>query len=315
MKALVCERGEIRLAEVRKPVPGPEEVLIRVSMAGICNTDLEVLAGYREFTGILGHEFVGVVENDPLDKLTGKRVVGSITIYCGECWHCRRGETSLCLERTTIGINGRDGAFAEYLTLPRHNVHLVPAGIGDMEAVLIEPLAAGMRVVEQACIQPGDTVVVLGDGKLGLLTARVLSAGGSHVLVVGKHKKKLSLAATMGLRTVLVNEFRGPADVVVDCTGSVSGLQTALGIVRSGGTIVLKTTVAEKYNIDLSPVVVREIHIMGSRCGPFAPTLAMLENHNLELGALVEAVYPLDQGVEAFAHARRRGALKILLSV
>ncbi|MEW5920197.1 MAG: alcohol dehydrogenase catalytic domain-containing protein [Bacillota bacterium] len=315
LKALLCDGGQIRLADVATPVPSPGDVLIRVTMAGICNTDLEVTAGYRPFTGILGHEFVGMVESDPLGELTGKRVVGSINVYCGECPYCRRGETSHCLERTAIGINGRDGAFAEFLALPRPNVHVVPAGLGDIEAVLVEPLAAGMRVVEQVHIQPGHSVAVLGDGKLGLLSARVLSATGSNVVVVGKHGHKLSLARSMGLRTAAVDDFTGPADVVLDCTGSVSGLETAVRLVRSGGTIVLKTTVAGKYKIDLSPIVVREIRIVGSRCGPFAPTLALLERHNLDLAGVVEAVYPLDRGVEAFEHARRKGALKILLSI
>ncbi len=315
MKALLCDHGQVRLADVAKPVPGPGEALIRVTMAGICNTDLEVLSGYREFAGILGHEFVGVVESDPLDELTGKRVVGSITVYCGECWHCRRDETSLCLNRTTIGINERDGAFAEYMALPRRNLHVVPPGLSDMEAVLIEPLAAGMRVAEQVHIGPDHTVAVLGDGKLGLLSAKVLSAGGSNVTLVGKHGDKLSLASAMGLRAALLDHFPGPVDVVLDCTGSVSGLETAIKLVRSGGTIVLKTTVAANYNIDLSQVVVREIRVVGSRCGPFAATLALMERHNLDLSGMVEAVYPLERGVEAFNHARRKGALKIMLSI
>ncbi|MDO9536449.1 MAG: alcohol dehydrogenase catalytic domain-containing protein [Bacillota bacterium] len=315
MKALLCGDGQVRLADVPKPVPGPQEALIRVTMAGICNTDLEVLAGYREFSGILGHEFVGVVESDPLGELTGKRVVGSITVFCGKCWHCRCDETSLCLDRTTIGINERDGAFAEFIALPRQNLHVVPAELSDMEAVLIEPLAAGMRVAEQVHIRPVHTVVVLGDGKLGLLSAKVLSTTGCNVTVVGKHADKLSLASSMGLRTAILDDFTGPADVVLDCTGSVSGLETAIKLVRSGGTIVLKTTVAGKYNIDLSPIVVREIRVVGSRCGPFASTLALMERHNLDLSGMVEAVYPLIQGVEAFNHARRKGALKILLSI
>ena len=315
MKALLCGAGQVRVADVAKPVPGPGEALLRVTMAGICNTDLEVLAGYRDFTGILGHEFVGVVEFDPHGTLTGKRVVGSITVFCGHCWHCRCDQTSLCLNRTTIGINERDGAFAEYLALPRQNLHVVPATLSDMEAVLIEPLAAGMRVAEQVHIRPEHTVAVLGDGKLGLLAAKVLSAGGSNVTVVGKHRDKLSLASAMGLPTALLDHFRGPADVVLDCTGSVSGLATAIKLVRSGGTIVLKTTVADKYNIDLSQIVVREISVVGSRCGPFAPTLALMERHKLDLSGIVEAVYPLEQGVEAFKHARRKGALKILLRI
>ena len=315
MKALLCSHGQVRLADVAKPVPGSQEALIKVTMAGICNTDLEVLSGYREFNGILGHEFVGVVESDPLGELTGKRVVGSITVFCGECWHCRRDEANLCLNRTTIGINERDGAFAEYMALPRHNLHVVPAQLSDMEAVLIEPLAAGMRVAEQVHIRPDHTVAVLGDGKLGLLSAKVLSAGGSNVTVVGKHRDKLSLASAMGLRAALSDHFTGPADVVLDCTGSLSGLETAIKLVRSGGTIVLKTTVSGMYNIDLSEVVVREIRLVGSRCGPFASTLALMERHDLELSGMVEAVYPLDQGVEAFNHARRKGSLKILLKV
>lgn len=315
MKALLCTDGQIRLADVPKPVPGPHEVLIRVKMAGICNTDLEILAGYREFTGILGHEFVGVVESDPLGELTGKRVVSSITVFCGECWHCKCDETSHCLDRTTIGINERDGAFAEFIALPRGNLHVVPPKLSDIEAVLIEPLAAGMRVAEQVHIRQDHTVVVLGDGKLGLLTAKVLWTSHNNITIVGKHADKLSLASSMGLRTAILNDFTGPADVVLDCTGSISGMETAIKLVRSGGIIVLKTTIAGKYNIDLSPIVVREIRVMGSRCGPFASTLALMERQNLDLPHMVESIYPLAHGVEAFNHARRKGALKILLSI
>lgn len=314
MRALINEAGQVKLAEVPKPIPGPGEVLIKIILAGICNTDLEVLAGYRDFDGVLGHEFVGFVHADPRDELTGKRVVGSITIFCGQCWFCRRGETSQCLNRTTIGINHRDGAFAEYIVLPRENVHIVPDTLSDMEAVLIEPLAAGMRILEQAHIRPLDKVVVLGDGKLGMLTAIALWVAGNDVTIIGKHVDKLSTAAGMGLKTEILGSSDLAPDVVVDCTGSSSGLEAAIDLIRSGGTIFLKTTVASTYTIDLSPVVVREIKIIGSRCGPFAPALALMERLKLELTDLVEAVYPLERGAEAFDHASRKGSGKILLS-
>jgi len=315
MKALLCSKGKVKLADVPMSILGLDEVLIRVKLAGVCNTDNQILAGYRNLNGILGHEFVGIVESDPQGELTGKRVVGSITIACGNCWHCRRDQTSHCLNRITVGINNRDGVFAEYVTMPRRNVHIVPDSISDMDAVLTEPLAAGMRVAVQVHILPTDRVAILGDGKMGLLTALVLRAMGNYITVVGKHEDKLSIATGMGLKTAKVGETSGPVDVVVDCTGSVTGLDSAIKLVRAGGTIVLKTTIVDKYQIDLSPIVVREITLVGSRCGPFEPALALMERHNVDLSDLVEAVYPLDQGVEALKHARRKGARKVLISI
>ena len=314
MQALVCRQGQVVLSDLPKPSPGPDEVLIRVSMAGICNTDIEITLGYRDFQGILGHEFVGIVEKDPSGELTGKRVVGSITVYCGHCWQCRHNQTSHCLNRATIGINDRNGAFAEYITLPRSNIYCVPDSLSDAEAVLVEPLAAGMRIAEQVHIRPGDRVIVLGDGKLGLLSARILWALGHDITVVGKHADKLLAAAKLGIATSILGAFTDRVDVVVDCTGSSKGLECALDIVRPQGTIVMKTTIAGGHNLDLSPIVVNEITLVGSRCGLFAPTLELMERHDLKLEDLIEAVYPLEQGEAAFDHARRRGSRKILLS-
>ncbi len=290
-------------------------MLINVLLAGICNTDLEITAGYLDFQGVLGHEFVGVVPEDPEGSFTGKRVVGSINIPCGECTFCREGIDNHCAHMKTIGINGKDGAFAEYLSLPRENIYLIPESISDEKAVFVEPLAAGVQIAQQVHLKPEDEVVVLGDGKLGLLAAFVLQAMSIDVKVIGKHNEKLKIAGSMGIETYLLGEYEKPVDVIVECTGSNSGLDAALSLVKPKGTIILKTTTTGKYKLDLSRIVINEIKIIGSRCGPFKPALNLIERNSFPLQDMIDSIFSIDDGIEAFRRAKESGVLKVLIKM
>lgn len=315
MKALVFEHGELQLVERPVPVPQVDELLIKVLMAGICNTDLEIMAGYVDFQGVLGHEFVGVVENDPIGQLHGQRVVGSINIPCKHCVLCQAGLRSHCEQRHTLGIHGKDGVFAEFITLPRENLYPVPEVIPNEQAVLVEPIAAALEILEQVYIPPTQEIVVLGDGKLGLLIAYVLWAMGYNVNVIGKHPEKLHILAPLKIKTHLVGEFTRPTDVVVECTGSHKGLETALSLVKPRGILVLKTTTADTYTFNLSRVVVNEINIIGSRCGPFAPALRLLQRTPWELAGYIDSVFPLHEGIKGFARVKEPGVLKVLVKI
>jgi len=268
------------------------------------------------FRGVLGHEFVGTVEEAEDRSLIGQRVVGEINAYCGECSTCRAGRPTHCPHRTTLGIWGRDGAFAEYLTLPVRNLHKVPDTISDEEAVFTEPLAAALEILEQVHLRPTDRVVVLGDGKLGLLVAQALALMGCDLLAVGRHREKLAILARRGIPTALESEAEGlAADVVVECTGRPEGFAAARRILRPRGMLVLKSTYHGGVEADLTGLVVDEITLVGSRCGPFPPALRMLERGLVDVRSLISAVYPLAQGVEAFARAAEPGVLKVLLRV
>ncbi len=307
------------------------EALIRVLLAGICNTDLEIVRGYMAFRGVLGHEFVGIVEAvhegpgaTPLTSLIGKRVVGEINAACHrvDCLYCQRGVPTHCPNRTTLGIVNRDGAFADYLVLPTRNLHLVPDNISDEEAVFVEPLAANFEILEQVHVKPTDSVVVLGDGKMGQLAAQVLTLSGCEVMMVGKHGEKLALAGKHGAHTYLLDdansfalENRRRADLIVECSGSAQGLELALRLVRPRGTIILKSTVAEKSLLHLAPIVIDEIRVQGSRCGPFAPALRALSQKLVDVRPLISACYSLDEGLAAFEHAGQKGVLKVLVRV
>jgi len=317
VQALVYDGEALRLREdYPRPVSPPGEALVRVRLAGICNTDLEIVRGYMGFRGVLGHEFVGTVEEAEDRSLIGQRVVGEINAYCGECPTCRAGRPTHCPNRTTLGIWGRDGAFAEYLTLPVRNLHVVPEGISDEEAVFTEPLAAALEILEQVHLRPTDRVVVLGDGKLGLLVAQALALMGCDLLAVGRHREKLAILARRGIPTALEAEAEGlAADVVVECTGRPEGFAAARRILRPRGTLVLKSTYHGYVEADLTGLVVDEITLVGSRCGPFPPALRMLERGLVDVRSLISAVYLLAQGVEAFARAAEPGVLKVLLRV
>ncbi len=315
MKALLFD-GELRyVSDYPMPVMADGEALVRVQMAGVCNTDLEIIRGYMGFKGVPGHEFVGIVENSPEEPaLEGARVVGEINAPCGKCSLCSRGMGNHCRHRTVIGILGKDGAFAEYLTLPARNLHRLPDTVSDEEAVFVEPLAAAFEITEQLTISSEDRVCVLGDGKLGMLVAQVLALTGCDLVVVGRHREKLSVLEEAGISTKIVSSFRGQDyDVVVDCTGSKSGIEAAMNIVRPGGTIVMKTTVSKKGTLDLNRLVVNEVTIIGSRCGPFEPAIRAIESRQVDLLPLITEIYPIEDGVSAFQRAAGKGSVKVLL--
>ena len=317
MQALYLDQELFLDGDYPCPEPGPGEALIRVRLAAICNTDLELARGYRLHRGILGHEFVGEVlalsdtgMAGEAEEWVGRRVVGEINVGCGECAFCRQGIPSQCREREAVGILGRDGAFADYLVLPLKNLHPVPSQMPDEVAVFTEPLAAALQVLSLVHIRPQDRVGVVGDGKLGLLIAQVLATACPDVTLVGHHPEKLALAAGWGIRP---GPPTGELDLVVECTGNPGGLFTAIELVRPRGTVVLKSTYHQSAEINLSQVVVDEIRLVGSRCGPFPPALRLLESGRVDVGSLIEATYPLAEGLAAMAHAGRRGALKVLL--
>ena len=332
MRALVYQNNMLQLEKsYRRPDLQPGEALIKVLQAGICNTDLEIVRGYMNFQGVLGHEFVGIVEAvhegsgaTALTSLIGKRVVGEINAAChrADCPSCQRGMPTHCPDRTTLGIVNRDGAFADYLVLPTRNLHLVPDNISDEEAVFVEPLAANFEIVEQVHVKPTDSVVVLGDGKMGQLAAQVLVLSGCEVMMVGKHEEKLALVEKRGVRTYVLDnaqrfelENGRNVDLVVECSGSAQGLELALRLVRPRGTIILKSTVADMSKLHLAPIVINEIRVQGSRCGPFAPALRALSQKLVNVSSLISARYSLDDGLAAFEHAGQRGVLKVLVRV
>ena len=314
--------GEPRLIhDYPMPEPAPGEALVRVRTAGVCNTDLELVRGYIGFRGVLGHEFVGIVEQHPDPEWVGRRVVGEINIACGECENCRAGLRTHCSRGKTLGVRGHDGAFAQYLVLPAENLHLVPPELPDDVAVFTEPLAAACEILQQVHIHPTDRVVVLGDGKLGLLCAQAVALTHCDLIVVGRHPAKLRLARQWGLTTEQVGpredvaEKLGQVDVVVECTGSPDGFGQALRLVRPRGVIVLKSTYHGLTQADMTTVVVNEITLVGSRCGPFPPALHLLASGKVDVLSLIHARYPLTDAVKAFQHAAQRGTLKILLDI
>lgn len=321
MLAIVLD-GELKLRN-DCPVPEPSrgEALIRVQLAGICNTDLELLRGYHGFRGIPGHEFVGVVERHPDDRWVGRRVVGEINIACGECENCRAGRRNHCSRGGAVGIRAYNGAFAEYLVLPIENLHQVPPEVPDDVAVFTEPLAAALEILYHVYIRPTDRVVILGDGKLGLLCAQVLALAPCELILVGRHPANLQLAERWDITTRQVSPGDDlppgldKADVVVDCTGSSAGLDAALRLVRPRGTVVLKSTYHGRANTDMTAVVVNELTLIGSRCGPFAPALHLLARGQVDVLPLIHARYPLADALEAFERATQRGTLKVLLDM
>ncbi len=315
IRALVFQNGEMKLKEVEPPLPDKGEVLINVELAGICNTDLEILSGMIDFTGIPGHEFVGRVVEDSGGSLEDEIVVGEINIPCHECERCLRCDYIHCQNIKTLGMRGHDGVFAEYAVLPRENVHPVPSGVGKREAVFVEPIAAAVEIVEQYHIKPSEEIVVLGDGKLGQVTARALNALGYEVAMVGRHQSKLAALSCPGISTYLEKDFSRDSDVpvVVEATGSSGGLEAAIDIVAPRGKIIFKTTTSEEYKINLASLAIDEVKILGSRCGPFEPALKLLKQNDLRLEEIITAEYPLDEAEEAFEIVREKDSLKVLL--
>lgn len=314
MRALTWNGRQLQCAtHYARPALREGNVVIKVSLAGICSTDLQIFKGYMDFRGVPGHEFVGTVSDGPGEWL-GKRVVGEINFACGNCDFCRRDLGRHCPHRSVMGILNSDGAFAEYLAVPVENLHGVPDDVSDDEALFTEPLAAAFEIVEQVQVNPGDEILVLGDGKLGFLCAQALKLTGANVTVVGKHAEKLSLIKRCALRTLHLDDWQEkPFDLVVEATGSESGLQLALRAVRPRGTLVLKSTIAQEHRLSLAPLVIHEITVVGSRCGPFAVALEALAQKSVVVTPLIERIYPLAEGIDAVAHASRPGTRKILL--
>ena len=315
MKAVVFDRG-LRLAEMPVPKPASGEALVKVRMAGVCDTDLKIVQGYMGFTGVLGHEFVGTVEKSADRGLIHKRVVGEINAGCGKCELCRQGLVRHCPTRTVLGIVGRNGAFAQYLTLPNLNLHVVPDNVPDEIAVFTEPVAAACEILEQGAIKPGTEVLVIGAGRIGTLSAQILTLAGAAVTATARNPKRRPLLESLGL------EFHTPDklgsrkfDLIVEASGSPDGFLLALDRINPRGTLILKSTYVENLTFQSSRLVIDEITVVGSRCGPFKPALDHLSRGTVRVREMIEAIYPLDRGVEALEHAKRPGALKVLIRV
>lgn len=313
MRALHFDGHDLRVRNLAPPELRPGWARLSVRLAGVCNTDLELVKGYMGFRGVLGHEFVGVVDEGP-PEWRGRRVVGEINFACGACETCARGLSRHCPTRTVMGIQDADGAFAQSLLVPTRNLHAVPDAVSDERAVFTEPLAAAFEILEQLEVEAGTECLVLGDGKLGLLVAQVLDLAGARVRAVGRHPEKLSILARRGIETLLADDWSPrPTELVVEATGSAAGFAAAVAATRPRGTLVLKSTVAEHPGVDLAPLVIHEIRVVGSRCGPFEPALRALAEGSVETDALIDARLPLEQGPGALERARSPGALKVLI--
>ncbi len=313
MKALVYD-GTLSLKELDVPVPKKDEALIRVELAGICNTDLEVARGYLGFSGVLGHEFVGVVEACDDRSIVGKRVVGEINIPCGDCEYCSAGLQKHCRNISILGISKWNGAFAEYVVLPINNLHIVPEAVPGEKAVFVEPLAAALHVFESVWVKPSSKLMIIGDGKLGLLISMVASSLGISHTLVGKHPERFALVENRLTRTVYNDEslrLLQSHDIIVEATGNEHGMKLALNAVKPTGIIVLKSTYAHTPSVDLSVVAVNELRIVGSRCGPFREAIEFLEQGRVDPMRLIECVFDFDQAVDAARFAQSR--LKVLL--
>jgi alcohol dehydrogenase len=316
MRALVFD-GKLALREIDKPVPKPGEALIRIALAGICGTDREILKGYSAFRGVIGHEFVGRVVESEEPAWIGERVVGEINVSCGECAWCLRGLGRHCPRRTVMGIVNRQGCFAEFLALPLRNLHRVPAGVPDEAAVFVEPLAAAAEILAHVRLEPGTGVVVLGDGRLGLLVAQALKNAGAQVMLVGKHTWKLELARPWGVRVMTEsrNELQAASvPVVVEATGSPHGLEEALRLVEPRGTVVLKSTFHDPARFDATKLVVDEVTLIGSRCGDFSTALDLLQRGQIRVQPLLTKVFPLEESLEAFEYLEQTACLKVCLA-
>jgi threonine dehydrogenase-like Zn-dependent dehydrogenase len=298
------------------PTPGARECVVKVHLAGICSTDLEIIRGYMGFTGILGHEMVGTVERGS-SNWKGKRVVAEINCVCRTCDMCQSGLAHHCRQRTVLGIAGRDGCFADYVAVPERNLHEVPDSVSDQEAVFVEPLAAAWQVVKQVPVEPRTHVAVIGSGRLGLLVSQILNTFGCRLEVIGRNRRSLALCEKRHLQAVHVNDvvIRRDRDLVVECSGSPAGLELALGLVRPRGTIVLKSTYSGGGPIDLAPAVVNEISIVGSRCGPFADAIACLARKEVDVLSMVSRTMDIERASDALDAAADKDNLKILLKI
>lgn len=324
MRALVFDQTLSFRPRQPEPPESEGDALIKVRRAGICATDLEILHGYMAFTGVPGHEFVGEVVSAPNKDLIGQRVVGEINIACGRCDLCLSGLSSHCRNRTVLGIQKHNGAFADYLRLPSVNLHVLPKAVDDDSGVFVEPLAAAFQILKQVKLDGNADssrgkkwVTVLGDGRLGLLVAQVLRNANCPVRVIGRHPEKLALCEKWQIRSRALADImpRHDQDVVVDCTGSAAGFELAMQMVRPRGTIVLKSTIAGAKPMNLSPLVIDEISVIGSRCGPFREAIRALAEKMVDVASLIHRRMRLEQGVEAMELAGRAGVLKVLLTM
>jgi threonine dehydrogenase-like Zn-dependent dehydrogenase len=327
MRALIFDQSLALDPRRREPATEDGDTLMRVRQAGICSTDLEITKGYMGFKGILGHEFVADVVSSPDKSLVGQRVVGEINVVCGRCDLCVSGLSTHCRQRSVLGILNHDGAFADFVRLPAVNLHTIPSTVDDDQAVFVEPLAAAFQVTKQLGPQGGGGrggsmearrwVTVLGDGRLGLLIAQVLRNAGYPVRMVGKHPDKLAICEKWSIRSRLLADIspRHDQDVVVDCTGSASGFELAMQMVRPRGTIVLKSTFAAGKPLNLAPLVIDEITVIGSRCGPFKEAIRALAEKEIDVTSLIHRRMRLDQGVEAMRIAGSPGVLKVILTM
>jgi len=313
VKALWLEDRALSMRDTGVP-DRPDEALIRIRLSGVCGTDLELVRGYYPFTGVIGHEFVGEVVASPDASWIGARVVGEINAACGTCEACRNARPTHCERRTVLGIQNRNGVHAEYTTLPLENLHRIPDSVTDDAAVFTEPLAAAVEIVEQVHILPTDRVLLVGAGRLGQLVAQVLALTGARLHVVARHEHQRALLAARGIATVTAEEIEPRRyDVVVEATGSPSGFELAHSAIRPRGTLVLKSTYGGEISIALAPFVVDEITIIGSRCGPFAPALRLLERGDVDVTPLIGERFPLDRAIEAMDAAARPGTMKVLV--
>jgi len=314
MKALKFDEGKLEYI-TNYPEPNNDEALIKVSLAGICGTDLEILEGYMSYHGILGHEFIGTVVRSKNKDLVGRRVVGEINVGCEKCDFCSEGMQRHCPNRSVLGILNRDGAFAEYLSLPEKNLHIIPDSISDEQAVFVEPIAAAFEISEQVSIKPNWKVAIVGDGRLAQLIVSVLKTKCNDITCYGKHKDKLKRLEKMEIKTRIgISERDGHYfDLVVEATGSKSGFLDSIKLVKPRGSIILKSTIASKEKLDLTAAVVNEISLVGSRCGPFRPAIESIESGTVSVDGLIHLVYPLEKFKEAFEEARKSNVLKILL--
>jgi 2-desacetyl-2-hydroxyethyl bacteriochlorophyllide A dehydrogenase len=314
MNALWLENNQISLRDVPQPRK-PNEVLIKIYKAGICSTDLELVKGYYPYTGILGHEFVGEVVEADDDSWIGQRVVGEINAVCNECEQCFNGRPTHCENRTVLGIVNRDGIFSEFTTLPIANLHRVPASVPDEMAVFTEPIAAALEIQQQVQVKPTDRVLLVGAGRLGQLIAQILALTGCDLRVVARHKHQQDLLKSRGIRIISEEEIKPWRwDIVVEATGSPSGFSLARQAIRPRGTLVLKSTYKGEMNVNFSSIVVDEVNIIGSRCGPFAPALRLMESGQVDPTILIDSEFSLGDALKAFEHAAETGVLKVLVN-
>jgi len=323
MKGLYFNGKKLILKDdIPKPRPKKGEALVRVIKAGVCNTDIEITKGYMNFRGVAGHEFVGMVEKSADKKFLGKRVCGEINLACGRCEYCAEGMGNHCPARKVLGILSKDGCFAEFITLPEKNLHIVSSSVSDDEAVFTEPLAACFETLKQVKINENDRVAVMGDGKLGLLMAQVAGLKSQNVVLVGRHEEHLKLAKGQGLSVAVLEKSkrmealkREKCHIVIDCAGTPEGLSLSMDIVKPRGKIVLKSTFAGGLPLNLAPLVINEVTVIGSRCGPFPDALRALQSRKINVASLISKKFPLSHGIEAMEYAKKRGVLKVILDV